>query len=116
VQDLFQAFQMRREVRSDHNHIIKVKQQRLPVEAMQDSFHQALKRSWSGSQAKGEHFPLPESGPRDESRFLLGVLTERDLPVTTDQVESGEIATPSQRIKTFVNPGKWISVLLSYRV
>jgi len=85
-ENLPQTIDVSRKVRGDYNDVIKVYQQRLPMESTQDLFHEPLERSGGGSQPKGEHFPLPQSVPSDECGLLLGVGTERDLLITAQQV------------------------------
>jgi len=81
-----QTIDVSQKVRRDHDDVIEVYQQRLPMESTQDLFHEPLERSRGGSQPKGEHFPLPQSVPGDECRLLLGVRTEKNLPITAQHI------------------------------
>jgi len=83
---LRQTIDESRKVWGDHDDVIEVYQQCLLMESTKDLSHEPLERSGSGSQPKGEHLPLPQSISGDERRFLLGVGTERDLPITAQQV------------------------------
>jgi len=77
---------MRLKAWGDHDDVIEVDQQRLPVESAEDLFHESLEGGQGGGQPKGEHLPLPQSVPRDERRLHLGIGTQRNLPVAAQQV------------------------------
>jgi len=85
-ENLPQTIDVSGKVQRDHDDVIEVYQQRLPMESTQDLFHEPLECSGGGGQPKGKHFPLPQPVPGDERRLLLGVGTERNLPITAQQV------------------------------
>jgi len=84
--NLPQTTDMRLEVRGDHDDVIEIDQQHLPVEPTEDLFHESLKGGRGGGQPKGQHLPFPQSAPCDERRLLLCVGAQRDLPVSDQQV------------------------------
>jgi len=96
---------VRLEVWGDNDDIIEVDQQRLPVEPTEDLFHESLKGGWGVGQPKGQDLLLPQSVLCDERRLLLCIGTQKDLPVSAQQVYSIKVLAAGQGIQGFVNPG-----------
>ena len=77
------------------DNVVKIKEARLPVEAREEVIHEAGEGSGSVAETKGdlvEFVQLPTAGTK--RCFLLIQLHDRDLPVPTFQIQSGEPASP----------------------
>jgi len=58
-ENLPQAADVHLEVWGDHNDVIEVDQQCLPVESTEDLLHESLEGGQGGGQPKWQHLPLP---------------------------------------------------------
>ena len=86
--------------------VVEVKEARLPVEACQNSIHEAGKGGWSVAEAKGnlvELKQLPSAGSK--SSFLFVLLGYGHLPIATFQVQRGEPLGPMESVQEVINPG-----------
>jgi len=95
------------QVWGDHDDVIEVDQQCLPVEPTQSMSLCSMslwKVAKGGGQPKGQHLPLPQFVPSDERRLLLGVVTQRDLPIPAQRVYSTKVLAAGQGIQGFINP------------
>ena len=83
----------------EDDYVVEVKEARLPMEACQDSIHEAGKGGWSVAKTKGnlvELKQLPAAGSKRS--FLFVLLGDWHLPITTFQVQGGEPFGPMESI------------------
>jgi len=95
------------EVLKDHDDIIKVNEQRLPVELTENLLYELLEGSRGEGQPKWQHLPFSELVQRYERSLSLGVRTKGDLPVPAKQVQHTEIlakARPRRPVTHCSNP------------
>ena len=81
------------------NYVVEIKEARLPMEACQDSIHEAGKGGWSVAETKGnlvELKQLPAAGSKRS--FLFVLLGDWHLPIATFQVQGGEPLGPMESI------------------
>ena len=79
----------------EDDNVVKIKEARFPVETREDAIHGAGEDSGSVAETKWdlvEFVQLPTAGTK--RCFLLIPLYDRDLPVPTFQIQSGEPASP----------------------
>ena len=93
------------------NDVIEVKEAHLPMEAGQDSIHEAGSGR-SIAETKGnlvELKQLPAAGSKRS--FLFVLLCYRHLPISTLQVQSREPFRPVESIQEVINPGQGVCIL-----
>ena len=90
----------------EDNDVVEVKETSLPMEACQDSIHEAGKGGWSVAETKGNLVELKQLPAAGSKRSLLLVLLgDWHLPIATFQVQSGEPLGPMESIQEVVDPG-----------
>ncbi|GAB0496225.1 hypothetical protein MMPV_007537 [Pyropia vietnamensis] len=75
---------------AEDNHIVKVNQANLPLEAGKNDVKRALKSGRCVGEAKGHHQPLEQPIMCDEGGLLAVLLTQGDLPVACRTIQRRE--------------------------
>ena len=99
LKDLAEPGEVLLPCRREDDYVVKVKEARLPMEACQDLIHEAGKGGWSVAKTKGnlvELKQLPAAGSKHS--FLFVLLGDWHLPITTFQVQGGELLGPMESI------------------
>lgn len=81
------------EVGSNYYYSVKIKDECLPVESLEHTFHQSLKGGGGGSKAKRKDSPLPQTSSGAENGLILSLGTERNLPITRQEIQGREKLT-----------------------
>ena len=85
--------------RREDDNIVEVEKARLPMEAGQNSIHEAGEGGWSVTETKRnlvELKQLPAAGSKRS--FLFVLLRYRHLPIATLQVQSGKPLSPMESV------------------
>ena len=88
------------------NDVAEIKEACLPMEAGQDSIHEAGKCGRCIAETKGDLVELKQLPAAGSKRSLLLVLLRnRHLPISTLQVQNREPFRPMESIQEVINPG-----------
>ena len=95
LEDLTEPREMFLPCGGDDDNVVKIKKARFPVETREDAIHEAGEGSGSVAETKWDLVELVQLLTAGTKRcFLLIPLHDRDLPVPTFQIQSGEPASP----------------------
>ena len=89
---------MSAEVRGDDNDIIKIDEQGLPVQPLQDLLHESLECGRSGRKSERQHLPFPKPILRNKRSLVLCFRTQGHLLIPAEQVQHAEKLATSQGI------------------
>ena len=95
LEDLTEPHEMFLPCGGEDDNVVKIKEARFPVETREDAIHEAGEGSGRVAEAKWDLVELVQLPTASTKRcFLLIPLHDRDLPVPTVQIQSGEPASP----------------------
>ena len=95
LEDLTELCKMFLPCGGEDDNVVKIKEARFPMETREDAIHEVGEGSGSVAETKWdlvEPIQLPTAGTK--RCFLFIPLHDRDLPVPTFQIQSGEPASP----------------------
>ena len=106
LKDLAKSSEMFFPSRREHDDIVQVEQARLPVEASEDTIHEAREGGRCVAKTEWDLVKLVQLATAGTKRGLCFItLGDGHLPVPALEVEGGEPSSPMESVEEVVYPG-----------